>query len=391
MKIEAIRIENYKVFKDLHLKNLPELAIFVGENGVGKTTLFDVFGFLHDALQNNVRQALARRGGYKEVISREATGSILIELKFRLQITNKNRLVTYHLEIASKNDTPYVERESLSYKRGSYGSPYHYLDFKKGEGYAITNEEDFDKQKEELIRGQQVLDSPDTLAIKGLGQFKRFKAASAFRDFIERWHVSDFHISEARPSRDAGYAEHLSPTGENLPLVAQFMYEKHPDIFAKILQKMEERVPGMQEVSAEATVDGRIVLKFKDGSFKDPFIARYVSDGTIKMFAYLILLHDPEAHPLLCVEEPENQLYPLLLNELLEEFRLYAQKGGQVFITSHSPDFLNGAELEEVYWLKKQHGYTKVYRAQDNKKITKMCAEGEKIGWLWEQNFFTDE
>lgn len=391
MKIEAIRIENYKVFKDLHLKNLPELAIFVGENGVGKTTLFDVFGFLHDALQNNVRQALARRGGYKEVISREATGSILIELKFRLQITNKNRLVTYHLEIASKNDTPYVERESLSYKRGSYGSPYHYLDFKKGEGYAITNEEDFDKQKEELIRGQQVLDSPDTLAIKGLGQFKRFKAASAFRDFIERWHVSDFHISEARPSRDAGYAEHLSPTGENLPLVAQFMYEKHPDIFAKILQKMEERVPGMQEVSAEATVDGRIVLKFKDGSFKDPFIARYVSDGTIKMFAYLILLHDPEAHPLLCVEEPENQLYPLLLNELLEEFRLYAQKGGQVFITSHSPGFLNGAELEEVYWLKKQHGYTKVYRAQDNKKITKMCAEGEKIGWLWEQNFFTDE
>lgn len=52
---------------------------------------------------------------------------------------------------------------------------------------------------------------------------------------------------------------------------------------------------------------------FQDGSFKTPFLDRYVSDGTIKMFAYLVLLYDPRPHPLLCVEEPENQLYPKLM------------------------------------------------------------------------------
>ena len=94
--------------------------------------------------------------------------------------------------------------------------------------------------------------------------------------------------------------------------------------------------------------DGRLVLRFQDGSFKDPFIARYVSDGTVKMFAYLVLLYDPHPHRLLAVEAPENQLYPHLLPELTEEFRNYAQRGSQVFVSAHSPDFLNGAELDEV-------------------------------------------
>ena len=83
-------------------------------------------------------------------------------------------------------------------------------------------------------------------------------------------------------------------------------------------------------VEAKSTEDGRLVLRFRDGGFEDPFIARYVSDGTIKMFAYLILLNDPKPHPLLAVEEPENQLYPDLLRELSEEFHLYARNGRQV-------------------------------------------------------------
>jgi predicted ATPase len=255
-------------------------------------------------------------------------------------------------------------------------------------GYAITNEEDFDKPDEELDRDEQTLGSPDILAIKGLGQFERFKAANAFRNFIENWHVSDFHIGEARASREAGYAEHLSPTGENLPLVAQYMFENHPDIFNNVLQKMKRRVPGVSDVTAESTVDGRIVLRFQDGSFKDPFIANYVSDGTIKMFAYLILLHDSNPHPLLCIEEPENQLYPSLLIELLDEFRLYARKGGQVFVSSHSPDLLNGAHPTETYWLVKENGYTKIERASDHKEIMNLYEEGDKLGYLWKENYF---
>jgi predicted ATPase len=217
MQIETIRLKNYKTFRDLRLTSLPKLAVFVGANGSGKSTLFDVFGFLHDALKNNIKQAIQKRGGFREMISRGEQGNIEIELQFRLNIVGKERLVTYSLEIGQEAGVPFVAREVLKYKRGAYGSPYHFLDFSRGEGFAIVNEEDFDKPDDELTRESQKLGASDILAIKGLGQFDRFKAANAFRNFIENWHVSDFHISEARPSRDAGYAEHLSPRGDNLP------------------------------------------------------------------------------------------------------------------------------------------------------------------------------
>ncbi|MDO9011292.1 MAG: AAA family ATPase [Gallionella sp.] len=389
MRIESIRLKNYKAFRDATLKDIPPFLVVVGANGSGKTTLFDVFGFLHDCLKGNVRQALDSRGRFKEVLSRDTDeDTILIEIQYRMLIAEVERLVTYSLEISERNNVPYVKRELLRYKRGRYGSPFHFLDFSNGEGYAITNEENFNKEDEELTRESQKV-SPDTLAIKGLGQFERFKAANAFRQLIESWHVSDFHISAARGRKEAsGEVEHLSESGDNLPLVAQRLFEQSPDTFRKILDTMARRVPGVSGVEPKLQDDGYLTLRFQDGSFKTPFLDRYVSDGTIKMFAYLVLLHDPKPHPLLCVEEPENQLYPKLMVELAEEFRQYANRGGQVLVSTHSPDFLNAVELDEVCWLVKTQGNTEIYRAKDDPQIAAYMADGDKMGYLWKQGFF---
>lgn len=389
MKIESIRLRNFKTFRDVHLKDIPSFLVVVGANGTGKTTLFDVFGFLHDCLKGNVRQALDRRGRFREVLSRDNdSDSILIEIQYRMPITGVDRLVTYSLEIAEKDNAPYVKREILRYKREHYGKPFRFLDFANGEGYAITNEEDFKKNDEELDRESQKV-APDTLAIKGLGQFERFKAANAFRQLMESWHVSDFHISAARGRKEAqGDSEHLSETGDNLPLVARFLHEQHPQAFRRILDTMARRVPGVSGIEPLLMDDGYLTLRFQDGSFKTPFLDRYVSDGTIKMFAYLVLLHDPAPHPLLCVEEPENQLYPKLMPELAEEFRDYARRGGQVLVSTHSPDFLNAAELDEVCWLVKTSGGTTIRRAKDDQQIAAYMADGDQMGYLWNQGFF---
>ena len=378
MQITSLTIKNYKDFQNITISNLPKLCVFVGANGTGKSTLFDVFGFLRDSLKNNIRQSLQRRGGFKEVITRgHEQEEIYFEIQFRIKILNKERWFTYVLEIGLAKNRPIVTREMIRYQRGSQGSPFHFLDFKNGKGFAIKNEEDFDQTEEELTREEQTLDAADTLAIKGLGQFQRFKAASAFRLLIENWHVSDFHMSAARGSKDAGYAEHLSTTGDNLPLVAQYIYESHQDIFAKILTKMKQRVPGVSKVEAKETEDGRLILKFQDQSFRDPFVSRYVSDGIINMFAYLVLLHDPNPHPLLCVEEPENQLYPLLLQQLAEEFEAYTRLEGQVFVSTHSPDFLNAVDLNNIFWLEKNEGITQVDRASEQELLKNLYQEGD--------------
>lgn len=389
MKIINLKIKNYRVFEHLEVKGIPPFCVIIGANGTGKSTLFDIFGFLRDALKNNIRQALQVRGGYKEVITRgKEQEDIEIEIQFQMEILNTERLVTYILIIGQHQNRPVIKREILRYKRGEYGSPYHFLDFKLGKGYAIINEEDFTKADEKLDREEQQLESNDILAIKGLGQFQRFKAASAFRSLIENWHVSDFHINEARGSKDALYAEHLSPTGDNIASVAQYIYQNHPDIFQTILEKMTQRVPGISKVEAKDTEDGRLILKFQDQAFKDPFIDRYVSDGTMKMFAYLILLFDPKPHPLLCVEEPENQLYPSLLKKLADEFASYAHRGGQVFVSTHSPDFLNAVPLQSIFWLIKRDGITKMYKASDHEILRRLVDEGDLPGYLWNQGWF---
>jgi predicted ATPase len=394
MKIEKIRIKNFKVYQDTEIRDLPNMCVFLGANGSGKSTLFEVFGFLSDALKSNVKTALNKRGGYKEVYSRNGKGDIEFEIKFRNPDIEgvKQPLITYEISVGmGENNMPIVTKEILSYRRGQYGKPYRFLEFALGRGYAIVNESEFESAKQDFkeLREEQTLDSPDILAIKGLGQFQKFNAISSFRRLLENWYVSNFQIQAAQNIEDTGLSEHLSTSGDNLAQVTKYIYENYPTTFQKILDKMKERVPGIDKVEATETIDGRIVLQFSDGSFKDPFISRFVSDGTIKMFAYLVLLNDPKPHPLLCIEEPENYLHPELLTELAEEFRDYANRGeGQVFISSHSPDFVNALELDELFWLNKDNGYSHIKRASNDKAISDLYNEGDKLGYLWKQGYF---
>lgn len=392
MKIEKLRIENYKVYRKMEIRDLSHFSVFLGANGAGKSTLFDVFGFLSDSLKGNVRTALNRRGGFKEVYSRDGEGPIVIEIKFRNDPQNgvTQPLITYLLEIGLEKGLPVILSEVLKYRRGQHGKPYTFLDFHKGSGSAITNEADYEFSvdgKFQDLREEQQLDAPDILAIKGLGQFQRFAAISSFRRLLEDWYVSNFQIQDARAIEDVGLSEHLSVTGNNLAQVTRFIREQYPEVFQTILEKFKQRVPGVENVEAEETQDGRIVLKFKDDSFRDPFVARFVSDGTIKMFAYLVLLNDPEKHPLLCVEEPENFLHPELLHELAEEFREYATRGGQVFISTHSPDFVNAVRPDELFWLHKENGKTTIFKASEDENIRLLYDEGESLGYLWRQGY----
>jgi predicted ATPase len=392
MKLESIRLRRFRAFHDVYLQDIPGFCVVVGANGTGKSTLFSVFEFLRDAMNSNVTAALARLGGSRglqEVRSRGATGPIEIELKLRARLGGgPPKLITYTLQIDEVAGRPVVAREVLKYRRGSSGKPWHFLDFQNGEGTAVTNELDAVEDEQALKRETQSLKSPDILAIKGLAQFARFPAAVALGELVERWHLSDFHISRARPEQEANYAEHLSREGENLSLVIQYLHDEHPQVFQRILEKLAARIPGITRVESKVTEEGRVLLKFQDGAFEDPFLARYVSDGTIKMLAYLVLLHDPDPHPLLCVEEPENQLYPSLLADLAEEFRAYAARGGQVFVSTHSPDFLNAVELDEAFWLVKRDGYTKIRRARDDAQVAAYVQDGDQLGYLWKQGFF---
>ena len=391
MKLESIHLKNFRAFKDVQMTDIPSFCVLVGANGVGKSTFFSVFGFLKDAMSTDVNHALVKLGGvrgFQEVRSRNSSGPIEIELKFRRDA--RSPLATYTLKIDERNGRAYVALEQLKYRRGSKGQPWSFLKFENGTGYAVTNElSAADVAAEsDLTRDEQQLKSPDLLAIKALAQFQKFPVIVALGELINRWYVSDFHIDQARSDRDSGQIDHLSREGENLASVLQYLQKQHPKILERIIDRLRHRIPGVTKVESKTTEEGRVLLKFQDGAFEDPFLARYVSDGTIKMLAYLILLNDPDPFPMLCVEEPENQLYPSLLEELTEEFRAYAESGGLVIVSTHSPDLLNAVRTEELFYLVKKNGYTTIRRAKDCPQVVAYMNAGDKLGRIWKDGLF---
>lgn len=355
--IEYLHVENYRALKKLELKNMTPLTVFLGPNGSGKSTVFDVFAFLSECFVNGLRRAWDKRGRFKELRTRGCEGPIVVELKYRER--KNSPLITYHLAIEEGIKGPYICEEWLEWRRGSRGRPFRFLDFKDGRGRVVSGEQP-DAQDERI---DEQLDSSESVAVNTLGQFAKHPRVSALRRFITGWHLSYLNADNTRGVPEAGPQERLSVTGDNLPNVIQYLKEQHEDRLKKILGILAQRVPCLERVDAETMQDGRLLLQIIDASFERPVLAKYASDGTLKMLAYLTLLYDPEPPQLIGIEEPENQLHPRLLPELAEECR-NASSRSQLLITTHSPFFVNGLRADELWVLyRDDKGFTQARRA----------------------------
>lgn len=382
-RIEYLRVENYRALKHVELKRLTPLTVLLGPNGSGKSTLFDVFSFLSECFQFSLRHAWDRRGRAKELKTRGQDGPVVIELKYREQPSTP--IITYHLAVDEKDGKVFVAEEWLSWRRGKqYGQPFRFLNYKKGQGSAISGEEPDESDK----RVETPLRSSDVIAVNTLGQFADHPRVAALREFITDWYVSYLSIDDTRRQPEVGPQERLSKTGDNLSNVVQYLKEQYPDRLEQIFTVLRRRVPRLESVFAEPMPDGRLLLQIKDAPFDRPVLSRFASDGTLKMLAYLTVLYDPKPPQFVGIEEPENFLHPRLLPELAEECRRAAERT-QLLVTTHSPFFLNSLRPDEVRVLfRDEQGYTQATRVADIKGVPDFIAAGASLGYLWLEGQF---
>ena len=424
-KIEGIRIKNFRVLNNVTLgklwnlqdsEPLTPMTSVIGKNGSGKSSLFDAFGFLADCLKHGVEEACdARgRGGFERLRSKGQEGAIEFEVYYKED--GNARPITYELAIdLDSSGRPYVKNERLRQRRKnqSYGRPFSFLILQGGKGMAWKGEEpgrnidesapefNLDEFLDKLLAEALAEESKETelveledkrkLGIATLGSLKQHPRISAFRRFIEGWYLSYFTPDAARSLPLAGPQKHLNIHGDNLGNVVQFMEREHPKKFQSILDRIAEKIPGIDKIDTEKTPDGRLLIRFNDKGFVDPFYAQQMSDGTLKVFAYLLLLEDPTPPPFLCIEEPENGLYHKLLESLVQEFRQHATgtKGGsQVFITTHQPYLVDALSPEEVWILSKGNdGFSTITRASDDPLVKNLVDQELPLGGLWYSDY----
>lgn len=425
-KIDGFRIRNYRVLKDVTIGKLwntqkvdplSSMTAVIGKNGSGKSTLFDAFGFLADCFKFGVEEACDRsgRGGFHRLRSQGVTDPIEFEIYYKED--GKTRPITYELTIdADESGRPFVLYERLRQRRKGqkHGRPFSFLILKNGEGVAWKWEAEGTKEdadRPELNMQQLLFDLKEKsgenkegsetefielednrkLGIATLGSLKQHPRISAFRRFIEGWYLSYFTPDAARSLPLAGPQKHLNVHGDNLGNVVQFMEREHKSQFQKILDRIAGKIPGVKQIASEKTPDNRLLLKFNDSAFADPFYAQQMSDGTLKVFAYLLMLEDPTPPPFVCIEEPENGLYHKLLGTLANEFREHAtgRKGGsQIFVTTHQPYFVDGLSPAETWILEKgEDGFSIIRRASEDPLVVSMVNEGLPLGGLWYSDY----
>jgi predicted ATPase len=381
-RIEYLRVENFRALKNIELKDLTPLTVLLGPNGSGKSTIFDVFNFLSECFQNGLRYAWDRRGRAKELKTRGSTGPIVIELKYREKPGSP--IITYHLAIDEGLMGPYVKEEWLAWRRGTRGKPFKFLDYSGGKGQVISG----DNPDDEDERIDVPLRSSDLIAVNTLGQIADHPRVAALRDFITDWYVSYLSISQTKTESESGPQSRLSKTGDNLSNVIQYLQERHPEQLKTIMTALSQRIPRLERIDAEPMPNGNLLLRLKDAPFETPVLAKFASDGTLKMLTYLTVLYDPHPPKFIGIEEPENFLHPRLLFDLAEECRTASERT-QVLVTTHSPFFLNACRAKEVRVLyRDEEGYTKAKTASDIDGVSEFIAAGASLGHLWMEGQF---
>lgn len=391
MRLTSLRVKNYGCLADFELPELGPLAIFVGANGSGKSTLFDIFAFLRDALRNDARAAVANRGGFEILRTRGADGPIEIKLDVGRdpERWTPNAVApagTYAVAIDNGSDGPYVRSERITIRLAEQ-------DAARNVTLLDTNH----KGAEERARAAHLqLERPEEVVNAALREERIGKpdapaalaALKELRTLLHGTHFSNIDPALAKQPCAANADHRLTECGDNLAKVVKHRIETDRSAFDEAFRLVRRAAPDLDDVKACNAADGRIALEFVEcGGTVIP--AQYISDGTIKLLAYALLLNEPQHRPLLCLDQPEHHIYPWLLWELLEEIAAYTwHPDAQVLVATHQPGLLDPAEPDDVFWLVRKDGGSRACRASDDPQLIAEHDYGGQLGFMWRTGSF---
>ncbi len=382
--LRRIELKNWRSVQDQTLE-LGPVNLLIGPNAAGKSNVVDALRLLAEAVRSDLETAVTRRGGLENVRFRgaEPDAPVTISIEYFVpdpSAPHSRSDMRYLLSIALKGDRPAVAKEELQVKvlRNEPGKRRLWFRSRLGKGHALRDIRT--GQREEFDTGD-----PGILALRALGFLATFPRIRALREFIEGWQFLSVDLSALRQPRRDERATRLEDSAANLANVLRTLQTKseNGEKLQRILENLNFLLSHIEDVQTSVE-HGRVLFYLVEQPFGTPFDALTLSDGTLRLLALLTALETMPEHSLLCVEEPEHGLHPLIFGPLLDIIREYCPGGGtrQVLLTTHSPDLIDAAEPDEVIIVERNPAGASEFQRLSSRDLGKWLQDF-RLGELW--------
>jgi len=356
-------IRNYKRLADCQL-DLRPLAVMIGANGVGKTSLLEVIELLRGAAKSDLNARIVAKGGLDSLLTFDRAESL--ELSIQMPVSGYPP-IDYRIELSRRGPTYFIKSESLSQTRHPDRPPFLYINS------SADNIRYYEKTDAESIgRLQRPTWEHDPFEASLSQVPKMFREPEEFRNKLAS--VSSFGLMNVGPNSPVRQPQQLRPvnvlseSGDDLISSLYFLRETNRDRFDVLQDTLSTAFPDFERLDFPPVAAGMLTLTWKDRKFRHAVYLHQLSEGTVRFLWLAVLLLSETLPAVTLIDEPEVSLHPELLSIVADLLR-GASKRTQVIVATHSDRLVRFLRPNEVLVLDRQEDGTTKMTWADSPKL----------------------
>jgi predicted ATPase len=307
---ERIAIEGYRRLYSVQVHMRP-LTVMIGANGVGKTSLLEIFLLLAASAKGQLESKISDLSGLNEIVTRDKANTLAISLS--MSVPNYASL-DYRLELVPKGLSYEIALETLTQKNNpSAFEPFKHIDSRgldvkyfSPEGQKLLRPNwEHNPFETSLSQVPKMYQEPENL--------RKRLASCTFYGALNVASKSPVRLPQSmRPSTLPG------SNGEDLVSCLYYLRETDPDRFEIIEDTLAAAFPDFERLGFPPVAAGTLAMTWKDKNFSKPLYTHQLSEGTLRFLWLVTLLQSPDLTTVTLIDEPEVSLHPELLRLLAD-------------------------------------------------------------------------